>query len=164
MLDTQQYQRILIAIDGSESSENALTNAIKIAERNKSELIIAHVFDINSYALGMVDTAGISTIDAAGIDIDKNRMEKLLEEYKLKAKEHNIEKVQTIMVQGTPKLVLAKDIPNEYHVDLIVVGQTGMNVVERWMMGSVSEHIIRHAPCDVLIVRNKKHDEEVNND
>ena len=59
---------------------------------------------------------------------------------------------------------LAKDIPNKYHVDLIVVGQTGMNVVERWMMGSVSEHIIRHAPCDVLIVRNKKQDEEVNND
>ncbi len=164
MLDTQQYQRILIAIDGRESSENALTNAIKIAGRNSSELIIAHVFDINSYALGMIDTAGINTLDAAGIDIDKNRMEKLLEEYSLKAKEHNIEKVQTIMVQGAPKLLLAKDIPNKYHVDLIVVGQTGMNVVERWMMGSVSEHIIRHAPCDVLIVRNKKQDEEVNND
>lgn len=164
MLDTQEYQRILIAIDGSESSENALIKAIKIAERNNSELIIAHVFDVNSYALGMVDTAGISTIDAAGIDIDKNRMEKLLEQYKLKAKEHDIEKVQTIMVQGAPKIILAKDIPNEYHVDLIVVGQTGMNVVERWMMGSVSEHIIRHAPCDVLIVRNKKQDEEVNDD
>lgn len=164
MLDTQQYQRILIAIDGSESSENALTNAIKIAERNNGELIIAHVFDINSYALGMIDTAGISTLDATGIDVDKERMENLLKEYKEKAEKHDINKVQTIMVQGTPKILLTKDIPNDYHVDLIVVGQTGMNAVERWMMGSVSEHIIRNAPCDVLVVRNKKQDKEVNND
>lgn len=164
MLDTQQYQRILIAVDGSESSEHALMKAIKIAERNKGELIIAHVFDVNAYALGMVDTAGISTIDAIGIDVDKKRMEKMLAEYRLKAKEYNIEKVQTIMVQGTPKIILSKDIPNEYQIDLIVVGQTGMNIVERWMMGSVSEYIIRNAPCDVLIVRNKKQDEEVEND
>ena len=58
------------------------------------------------------------------------------------------------MVQGTPKIVLAKEIPNEYHIDLIVAGKTGLNVVERWMLGSVSEYIIRHAPCDVLIARN----------
>lgn len=164
MLDTQQYQRILIAIDGSESSKNAFTKAIKIAERNKGELMIAHVFDINAYALGMIDNVGISALDASVIDIDRKRMEKILEEYKLKAKEYNIEKVQTIMVQGKPKTILAKDIPDEYHIDLIVVGQTGLNVVERWMMGSVSEYIIRNAPCDVLVVRNKKEDKEDNND
>jgi len=164
MLDTQQYQRILIAIDGSESSENAFTKAVKIAERNKGELIIAHVFDVTAYALGMIDNVGISALDASVIDIDRKRMEKMLEEYKLKAKEYNIGKIQTIMAQGTPKKILAKDIPNEYHVDLIVVGQTGLNVVERWMLGSVSEYIIRNAPCDVLVVRNKKQDEEDNND
>lgn len=164
MLDTQQYQGILIAIDGSESSENALNKAIKIAERNHAELIIAHVFDVNSYALGMIDTAGINTLDATGIDADKEKMKKLLEEYKLKAKEHGIEKVQAIMAQGTPKITLAEGIPKDYQVDLIVVGQTGMNAVERWMMGSVSEYIIRNAPCDVLVVRNKKQDKEVEND
>ncbi len=58
------------------------------------------------------------------------------------------------MVQGTPKIVLAKEIPNEYHIDLIVAGKIGLNVVERWMLGSVSEYIIRYAPCDVLIARN----------
>lgn len=164
MLDTQQYQRILIAVDGSESSENALTKAIEIAERNNSELIIAHVFDVNSYALGMIDTAGITAIDAIGIDMDKEIMENLLKEYKQRATKHNLKNVETIMVQGAPKIELTQGIPNDYHVDLIVVGQTGMNAVERWMMGSVSEHIIRHAPCDVLVVRNKKQDEEVNND
>lgn len=141
MLDTQQYQLVLVAVDGSESSENAFNKAINIAERNKSDLIIAHVFDVNAYALGMVDT-------------NRGKMEKNLEKYKLKAEEYKIKKVQTIMVQGTPKIVLAKEIPNEYHIDLIVAGKTGLNVVERWMLGSVSEYIIRHAPCDVLIARN----------
>ncbi len=141
MLDTQQYQRVLVAVDGSESSENAFNKAINIAERNKSDLIIAHVFDVNAYALGMVDT-------------NRGKMEKNLEKYKLKAEEYKIKKVQTIMVQGTPKIVLAKEIPNEYHIDLIVAGKTGLNVVERWMLGSVSEYIICYAPCDVLIARN----------
>ncbi len=69
MLDTQQYQRVLVAVDGSESSENAFNKAINIAERNKSDLIIAHVFDVNAYALGMVDT-------------NRGKMEKNLEKYK----------------------------------------------------------------------------------
>jgi len=141
MLDTQQYQRILIAIDGSESAEKAFNTAIKIAKINESELIIAHVFDMNAYALGMVD-------------INRGKMENILKEYKLKAEEYKIKKVQTILAEGTPKIVLAKEMPNEYYVDLIVTGKTGLNVVERWMLGSVSEYIIRNAPCDVLIVRN----------
>ena len=112
----------------------------------------------------MIDTAGITAIDAIGIDTDKEIMENLLKEYKQTAIKHHLKNVETIMIQGAPRKELTQSIPNDYHVDLIVVGQTGMNAVERWMMGSVSEHIIRNAPCDVLVVRNKKQDEEVNND
>ena len=40
-----------------------------------------------------------------------------------------------------------------------MVGQSGLNAVERFMIGSVSDHVIRHAPCDVLIVRPKEENE-----
>ncbi|HHQ0107144.1 TPA: universal stress protein, partial [Listeria monocytogenes] len=39
--------------------------------------------------------------------------------------------------------------------DLIMCGATGLNAVERLLIGSVSEYIIRHSPCDVLVVRNE---------
>ena len=43
-------------------------------------------------------------------------------------------------------------------IDLILCGQSGMNRMERLMMGSVSQYIIRFAPCDVLIIRSQESD------
>lgn len=48
---------------------------------------------------------------------------------------------------------IAKDIANNVKADLIICGATGMNTVERFLIGSVSESITRHASCDVLVVR-----------
>ncbi|MFL6558690.1 MAG: universal stress protein, partial [Bacillus sp. (in: firmicutes)] len=47
----------------------------------------------------------------------------------------------------------------KHNVDLILCGATGLNVVERFFIGSVSEHITRYASCDVLIVRTEKDSE-----
>ncbi|KAB5915090.1 universal stress protein, partial [Bifidobacterium adolescentis] len=42
---------------------------------------------------------------------------------------------------------------DDNHVDLIMLGATGLNAVERLFIGSVSEYVIRNATCDVLVVR-----------
>ena len=49
--------------------------------------------------------------------------------------------------------MIAKELPESEKVDLIMLGATGLNAVERLFIGSVSEYVIRHAICDVLIVR-----------
>lgn len=54
---------------------------------------------------------------------------------------------------GSPKHIIAKEIPEEKEVDLILLGATGLNAVERLFIGSVSEYVIRNATCDVLVVR-----------
>ncbi|MNG34045.1 putative universal stress protein [compost metagenome] len=46
----------------------------------------------------------------------------------------------------------------KYKIDLIICGATGLNAVESFLIGSVSEHIIRYAKCDVIVVRGE--DEE----
>ncbi|ALV20649.1 MAG: universal stress protein [Carnobacterium sp.] len=146
--DTQQYAHILVAVDGSDSAKEAFEQAVEIAKRNHSELVIAHVIDTRSYNMG---------IESASFDVlefDLTEMEKLLKEYGDKAKAAGLDKVTTELVKGSPKIELAKDIPERHRSDLIVVGKTGLNMVERWMIGSVSEYIIRQAPCDVLVIRN----------
>ena len=50
---------------------------------------------------------------------------------------------------------IPKDIAKKYEIDLIMCGATGLNAVERFLIGSVSEHITRHARCDVLVVRSE---------
>ena len=47
---------------------------------------------------------------------------------------------------------MAKELPEKYQVDLIMVGQSGLNAVERLMTGSVASYVIREATCDVLVV------------
>ncbi len=48
-------------------------------------------------------------------------------------------------------------IAEEVHVDVIVVGSHGRTGLERLFLGSVSEHVVRHAPCPVLVVRETHH-------
>ena len=56
---------------------------------------------------------------------------------------------------GSPKLLFQK-LASELHADLIMCGTSGLNAVERFIVGSVSEAIVRHAPCDVLVVRTEE--------
>ncbi len=56
----------------------------------------------------------------------------------------------------TPKSIIPKKLAHEINADLIMSGTSGLNAVERFIVGSVSESIVRHAPCDVLVVRTEE--------
>ena len=49
--------------------------------------------------------------------------------------------------------LIAEAFPKEYNIDLIVIGATGNGAITRAFVGSVSNYVVRHAPCDVLVVR-----------
>ncbi|XJS10514.1 universal stress protein [Aerococcaceae bacterium WGS1372] len=51
------------------------------------------------------------------------------------------------------KEMIAEEVPRRENIDLIILGAKGMSALERFFMGSVSENVIRHAACDVLVVR-----------
>ena len=62
---------------------------------------------------------------------------------------------------GSPKVIVAKQIPESENIDLIMLGATGLNAVERIFVGSVSEYVIRHARCDVMVVRTDLKNETI---
>ncbi|OLS41426.1 universal stress protein [Bacillus sp. MRMR6] len=143
------YQKILVAVDGSTEAEWAFKKAIDIAKRNNAGLLLAHVIDTRSFLL----------IDSYDPDI-ADRANKLatdfLDRYKQKALDSGIKKVDYEIEYGSPKVKIPKEMAKKHKVDLIICGATGMNAVERFLIGSVSEHITRYAPCDVLVVRTTK--------
>ena len=141
------YKNILVGIDGSTEAESALNKAIEVAKKNDAHLTIAHVIDTTSFALA--ETYGSTVIESA-----KSYAQKLLEKYKVQAEANGVKQVDIVAEYGSPKVVMAKRLPKQLTTDLIICGAVGMNAIERFLIGSVSSYITRHASCDVLVVRN----------
>mgnify|MGYP001770228775 CR=1 FL=1 len=141
-----QYKNILVAVDGSKEAEKAFKKAISLAKSYDATLIIAHVID-DRYGSAVVYSPGIiHEIEAKG--------KELLQSYEKQAKEAGVANVKTHLEHGSPKVKIAKYIAPKFDADLILCGATGLNAIERLLMGSVSEHITRYAKCDVLVVRS----------
>ena len=144
---TQTYKNILVGVDGSDQGNLAYQQAIEVAKRNNGRVIVAHVIENNVYTM-----MGYSSLNDSLLDQETENAKELLDDCKAYAKSVGFSQVETVVTYGSAKDMMCKDLPEKYAVDLIMVGQSGLNAVERLMIGSVSSYIIRHAPCDVLIV------------
>ena len=76
-----------------------------------------------------------------------------LDDYEAEAQKAGVKNISKVIEYGSPKVMIANQIPENNQIDLIMLGATGLNAVERLFIGSVSEYVIRNADCDVLIVR-----------
>jgi nucleotide-binding universal stress UspA family protein len=143
------YRNILVAVDGSSEAEWAFKKAVEIAKRNHAKLLLAHVIDTRSFLL--IDSYDPDIADRANkLAID------FLENYQKQAQDAGVNQVQYEIEYGSPKVKISKEMAKKHQIDLIICGATGMNAVERFLIGSVSEHITRYAHCDVLVVRTEK--------
>lgn len=141
-----QYKNILIAIDGSEASKKGFNKALSIAKENQAHLILTHVIDSRTFATA-------EAYDRSVVERANKYAYELIEEYEQAAKDQGVENVEKCIEYGSPKVKIPKEIANGFEVDLIICGATGLNAVERFLIGSVSESITRYAKCDVLVVR-----------
>ncbi|RIN48194.1 universal stress protein, partial [Staphylococcus simulans] len=94
--------------------------------------------------------------DAQFTEKSKNFSEDLLNGYKEVATNAGVANVETRLEFGSPKAIIPKKLAADVDADLIMCGTSGLNAVERFIVGSVSEAIVRHSPCDVLVVRTEE--------
>jgi nucleotide-binding universal stress UspA family protein len=140
------YKRILIPTDGSEISENAAEHGIKLARALGAEVICLYVIDISSFT-------GIPT------EAIWENMRSLLEEegrnslsaVEQMAKKNDV-KFEFIIKEGIPSEDISKTA-GEKKVDVIVMGTAGRSGLDRFLLGSVTEKVVRTAPCPVLVIR-----------
>ncbi|PFP27806.1 universal stress protein UspA [Bacillus sp. AFS073361] len=144
-----KYRNILVAIDGSKEADWAFKKGIEIAKRNDATLLLVHVIDTRTFAL-------IEAYDTVVEDRAEKAAKDMLENYRKQAEDAGLTKVQYEIDYGSPKIRIPRDLAKKHEVDLIICGATGLNVVERFIIGSVSEHITRYAHCDVLVIRTEK--------
>lgn len=140
----QVYEKILVAVDGSEISDLAFERALKIADATGSELILFSAFD--NYVLGD------SQFDATRVaEVLREQTQEFVEEYVAQAEEAGAD-VHAVVIQGDPRVEIPQYAADN-GVGLVIMGATGKGAIERALVGSVSEYVMRHASCDVLLVR-----------
>jgi nucleotide-binding universal stress UspA family protein len=137
------YKSILVAIDGSKEAEYAFRKSIDVAKRNKgSKLNIVNVIETRPFE-----------VEGSIVDRVQQRSEELLNGYKAQAEAQGVENVNVVIEYGSPRNIITSELANLVEADLIICGATGRNAVERYLIGSVSEAIVRSAKCDVLVIR-----------
>jgi len=142
----QQYKNILVPVDGSYEAELAFKKAVAVANRNDASLHLVHVVDTRAFQ-------NISSFDTTMVEQVTDTAKKTLDKYIEEAKANGIDNVDYSIEYGAPKSIIANDIPKDLDIDLIMIGATGLNAVERLLIGSVTEYVTRTAICDVLVVR-----------
>lgn len=146
---TLKYSQILVAVDGSKEAEYAFKKSASIAARNNATLNLVNIIDTRSFA-------AIEAYDRSIAERAQAFAEELLEGYKKIALAAGVQKVNIIVDYGSPKTMISKDLAKKVEADLIICGATGLNAMERFLIGSVSEYIVRSASCDVLVVRTEE--------
>lgn len=146
MLDA--YKNILVAIDGSEKAEKAFMEAVAAAKRNQATLHILYVNEVTGNYFG---DFGFLTPNLQE-ELDEVA-EKQMNEHRNLAIEKGLTDIETYILYGYPKTLIANFNESKEPIDLIVMGATGLNAVERALVGSTTSYVVNHALCNVLVIK-----------
>ena len=149
--------KILLATDGSEEATLAAKTAADLAGKTGSELHVVYVGPALEY-IG-VGPPQIGDIPAPTQEQISAEARKLLdtEAEQVKAAGGNV--AQAHLSLGRPEREIV-DLAEQLSAGLIVIGSRGRGGIRRALLGSVSDSVIRHAHCPVLVVRGERREEE----
>lgn len=141
------YDRILVALDGTEQQDEVLRRAIIVAANNNSELYIGHVIDSTALeTAGTYPTDLIQTLDQA---FRTSIAPQVLEAQQ----EPSIKKVEVIVKAGRIRETIKEEMLDEIRPDLIICGARGLSSIKYALLGSISTFLTRNAKCDTLVIK-----------
>lgn len=146
--------RILIPTDFSKHSHNALTYAAAFAEKFDAQLHLLHV--VQDLAVFIPDMVTVAPPIVPSLEQMTSAVRSAFDRV---IKENHLEKlnVQLEVRQGNPFYEIVR-YAKEADVDLIVMGTHGHTGLAHVLLGSVTEKVVRKAPCPVLTVRHPEHE------
>jgi nucleotide-binding universal stress UspA family protein len=151
--------RILLATDGSEDAAFAARTAINLVNKTGSELHIVYVEEVPRRFSTSEPTSFEELIDPEFEEKMRQHIHaaasQRLEEQIQKIKEAGAQIAQAHSKFGRPDEEIVH-LAEEMDAGIVVVGSRGEGGVRRALLGSVSESVVRHAHCPVLVVRQEK--------
>lgn len=143
--------KILVPIDGSNSSKKSIKVAKEMGEKFNAELLILTVIP-ETTVFEQYPTSFPYTLEVDQANIDRatfvlSDVEKELADYE--------PKVQTYYLSGNPAQQIIK-FAEDNKVDLIIMGNRGLGAFSRTFLGSVSNKVINHSKISVLVVKEEE--------
>jgi nucleotide-binding universal stress UspA family protein len=142
------YKRILVPVDGSPTSNNGLDEAARLARGSGSRLLLLHVVD-DAVAFNSPDGAGVNLVLETLREAGKSALAQAAE-YARRAK---LQAETVLLEKATGRIDEAiVEQAKRWRADLIVMGTHGRRGVNRLLLGSNAELVVRNSTLPVLLV------------
>jgi len=167
------YQKILVALDHSPNRSKLLHEAVDMAKAMKADLMLVHALSAYDESSPGLPVRGYHSyypiVDSVAWETYRERWDAYeragLEELQKFAEDANAAGVATELTQtaGDPGRVIC-DVARSWGANLIIVGNRGRTGLSEFLLGSVSNYVMHHAPCSVLVAHNAFADANLQSD
>jgi nucleotide-binding universal stress UspA family protein len=156
------FNKILAAIDASESSKKVFDEALSLAKLSNAQLMLLHV-------LSPLDEGYPTLMFPGAADVYPNLYDEIIKSYKTQwqeFEEQNLNILRSLSTEADKAGITAEfsqnsgdagkticNVANSWRADLIVMGRRGHKGLSELLLGSVSNYVIHHASCSVLTIQ-----------
>lgn len=147
------YRRIAVAVDGSATSQRALDEAIGLAREGGASLLLLHVSE--ELLLNWDGADALSPVmPAVPYELVEEMGQRVLDQARERVRQAGLDaEVQRLDEGGLRVGQVIVEAAAAWGADLLVIGAHGRKGLERWLLGSVAESVMRAATMPVLMVR-----------
>lgn len=144
------FKHILFPTDGSENSANALNYVKEVAQKFQSEVTVLHTYELlGQIAVYETSYAYLQELE----DYLQEQSKKIATDTEKQLTDVGVS-VKTRVLKGDPGVAIIETAETE-KVDMIVMGSRGLGAIQRFLLGSVSNYVVHHSKCPVLIIPGK---------
>lgn len=150
--------KIMVPVDGSKPSEDAVEYAIDIAKRRNAKLIVVHVMHLQPYTFAAAPLEGtppfaVTPVPLAISNKERKMGEDCVNRVQQKARRAGVTVEMKIIEDQTSIVHAITKLAETEACDLIVMGTKGRTGIKKFLLGSVASGVVTYAPCPVLVVR-----------
>lgn len=144
------FKKILVPVDGSEPSDAAVALAVRLAHDQDAKLLFLHVSEVAKIA-AMVSSTAVCVDPSPALEAEQAAGEDALHRAESAAGKCSVF-AASLLVQGASADTIVKTSSQE-GADLIVMGSHGRGGIQRALLGSVAEGVLRQSTVPVLVAR-----------
>ena len=144
------FKNILVPVDGSAPSDAAVALAVRLAHDQNAKLLFLHVSETAKIA-ALVSSTTVCIDPSPALDAERADGEDALRRAETAAGKRSVQ-VESLLVEGATAESIVKTASRK-GVDLIVMGSHGRGGIQRALLGSVAEGVLRHSALPALVAR-----------
>lgn len=148
------FKTILVCSDGSEGAQAAARMAVQVARKFEAAVILLHTYDLTNAYPAYAGTVWELAFNEGNMDSYAKAARRAMDDTTGLIFDAAGVPYESVIERGHPVATITR-IAREREVDLVVIGSRGLSDMQGFVLGSVSEGVLHHVHCPVLIVRGK---------